>query len=250
MGLSAQQRAEFFEAIVPGLFIHTEAEFIEWTRTGLQKIFPHGMMACGIGILAGDDIDVKHVICCNFPQEYVESLQQPNGLTNSPLLQQWLREQRPILFEPADRAPCCSEEPAWLEKFHRYGLVNVAAHGQCDLDNESASYFSFSCVPGRLSKRHALLLQLLIPHLHNTLVRITPNLFANETHDDITLTGREGEILKWMSCGKSNNEIAQVLNLSVSTVKKHVRRILAKLNVTSRTQAVAKALKQKLIGSE
>lgn len=253
IGLSEQERAQFFDAIEPGLFVCNREQFIQWTQNELQSIFPHGMLACGIGILAGADIDIKHVICCNFPQQYVDSLQQPNGLTNSPILQKWMECQQPILFEPSNAEALGCVEPEWLEKFQRFGLVNVAAHGQCDLDNESASYFSFSCIPGSLSKRHALLLQLLVPHLHNTLVRITPNLFTQNfqtTRNQIGVTERECEILKWLGHGKTNWEISQMLFISESTVKKHVQNILGCLSVKTRTQAVAKAINLKLISTE
>ena len=56
------------------------------------------------------------------------------------------------------------------------------------------------------------------------------------------LTAREVEILHWVERGKSNNEIAQILNISHLTVKNHVQKILRKLNVQNRAQAVAKGI--------
>ena len=65
-----------------------------------------------------------------------------------------------------------------------------------------------------------------------------------ETYD---LTGREMEILALMADGLPNSEIAGRLVVSHSTVKFHVSNILSKLGVTSRTEAVAYALKNGLI---
>jgi NarL family two-component system response regulator LiaR len=61
------------------------------------------------------------------------------------------------------------------------------------------------------------------------------------------LTGREHEILGLMVEGLPNQEIAERLVVSQSTVKFHVSNILSKLEVNTRTEAVALALKSKLI---
>jgi two-component system, NarL family, response regulator LiaR len=61
------------------------------------------------------------------------------------------------------------------------------------------------------------------------------------------LTEREREILALMVKGLSNNEIAEKLIVSASTAKFHVSNVLSKLGVTSRTEAVALAVKYKLV---
>ena len=60
------------------------------------------------------------------------------------------------------------------------------------------------------------------------------------------LTDREREVLVLMIEGLNNRQIADRLVVSLSTVKSHVSNILAKLNATSRTEAVAIALKYKI----
>jgi DNA-binding CsgD family transcriptional regulator len=60
------------------------------------------------------------------------------------------------------------------------------------------------------------------------------------------LTSRETEILTHIRDGLTNREIATSLYLSLSTVKTHIERILAKLNATSRTHAVAIAHEERL----
>ena len=62
------------------------------------------------------------------------------------------------------------------------------------------------------------------------------------------LTPREVEVLKLLSQGQTNPQIARSLLFSVSTVKAHVRSILTKLAVSDRTQAAVKAIGVGLIG--
>ena len=55
------------------------------------------------------------------------------------------------------------------------------------------------------------------------------------------LSEREAEVLQLVAEGLSNQEIADRLVISITTVKTHVGNIFLKLGVTSRTQAIARA---------
>jgi DNA-binding NarL/FixJ family response regulator len=61
------------------------------------------------------------------------------------------------------------------------------------------------------------------------------------------LTERELDVLRLMAKGHSNQEIANIMVLSAATVHSHVSRILAKLEVSSRTQAVVYAMRAGVI---
>jgi DNA-binding NarL/FixJ family response regulator len=56
------------------------------------------------------------------------------------------------------------------------------------------------------------------------------------------LTPREAEVLKLVALGKTNQEVAEGLFISKATAKVHVRRVIAKLGVSDRTQAVVRAM--------
>jgi DNA-binding NarL/FixJ family response regulator len=62
-----------------------------------------------------------------------------------------------------------------------------------------------------------------------------------------TLTGRELDVLALIAAGMSNSEIAAALHLSTGTVKVHVGRILTKLSLRDRVQAVVLAYESELI---
>ncbi len=61
------------------------------------------------------------------------------------------------------------------------------------------------------------------------------------------LTDREREVLDLVVQGHSNQQIAETLVISVATVKAHVSNILSKLQVSSRAEAIAYAIKHKLV---
>ncbi len=59
----------------------------------------------------------------------------------------------------------------------------------------------------------------------------------------LTVTEREAEVLLWIARGKSNRDIAEILDLSPRTVNKHLEQIYAKLGVENRTSAAALAVR-------
>jgi NarL family two-component system response regulator LiaR len=83
----------------------------------------------------------------------------------------------------------------------------------------------------------------LAPEVAQVLVAASQRPPAPEYH----LTEREREVLHLLARGKSNTEIAAELNVGISTIKKHVSSILGKLSTTSRTEAVAIAVRQHLV---
>ena len=75
----------------------------------------------------------------------------------------------------------------------------------------------------------------------------SPILDVENNAKDYDLTARESQILKLMTEGYSNMEIAQILVISINTTKAHVANILQKLEVDDRLQAALKALKYKIV---
>jgi two-component system, NarL family, response regulator LiaR len=61
------------------------------------------------------------------------------------------------------------------------------------------------------------------------------------------LTTREAEVLRHLVSGRANREIARALDIGEETVKSHVSHVLAKLQVESRAQAIAEALRRRWV---
>jgi DNA-binding CsgD family transcriptional regulator len=72
--------------------------------------------------------------------------------------------------------------------------------------------------------------------------RMGDALILEERVAEAPLTAREREVLGWVARGKTNAEIAELLWLAPSTVRKHLENVYAKLGVSTRTAAVARFL--------
>jgi len=77
------------------------------------------------------------------------------------------------------------------------------------------------------------------------LLRLAKDISGNtpaEFSSELGLTTREGEVLAWLSKGKTNRDIADILGLSPRTIDKHLEQIYSKLGVENRTAAAAIAV--------
>jgi DNA-binding CsgD family transcriptional regulator len=97
--------------------------------------------------------------------------------------------------------------------------------------------FLFHAQKRDFRERDRFVLELLRPHLE----RVVDRFGRRATPEaDLPLTRREREILEWVERGKMNAEIAEILWLSPSTVRKHLENAYGKLGVHTRTAAVAR----------
>lgn len=80
--------------------------------------------------------------------------------------------------------------------------------------------------------------------------RVFQHFRQKEVAPDYKLTAREKEILQLLVKGNSYKMIAAELKISVDTVKKHLQNTYHKLHVSCGTEAVAKAIRQKIVNDE
>ena len=136
-------------------------------------------------------------------------------------------------FEPGDRAELPEELAGWTQAQHR----RLAGHEELP---------AFPNVLVKEGARGRLLVQYLPPTSND---RPPALLLSEQPRASITsarvaalgLTPRETEILQQLIAGYTNEQIAEHLSVTVATVNKHLEHIYRKLDVHSRTAAIAKA---------
>ena len=84
---------------------------------------------------------------------------------------------------------------------------------------------------------------------HEELRRVSGSLRTPRMSGDmeVSLSEREGEVLRQMAFGLTNKQIATTLHISYETVKEHVQHILRKIGLTDRTQAAVWAVRKELV---
>lgn len=84
---------------------------------------------------------------------------------------------------------------------------------------------------------------------HEELRRVSGSLRTPRLNGDleVSLSEREGEVLRQMAFGLTNKQIATTLHISYETVKEHVQHILRKIGLTDRTQAAVWAVRKELV---
>jgi transcriptional regulator EpsA len=221
--------------------VESKNEFIALMTESVPQVLPHEIMICGIGSVRPDGSFVQKFLNLGYPLDYYYAMQSSDGKVDSPLMKQWRETCKPVLYQSGrDEA----HYPAnWVALVDRYDLRNIVGHGALDLNGPCSSYFIFSRLPTQVGRYEVEVLNLITPHLHNALTRIAGELSVQPATPDFVhaLSERQVEILNWINVGKSNWEIAQIVDTTRANVKYHVEQIYHKLGVSSRVQAVAYA---------
>ena len=217
-------------------------QFFLWAQGTLQTFLPHETLVCALG--DPGTASVRHEIFSRAMIDPEFEAAVNAGSIVSRLSGIWLgKGGEPMVWRPADAVELVGP---------RYGNQYMLCHGAVQSRGEQSSFFAFLGVPGQPGERERYIADLLMPHLHMALQRMCANdgpsgpALTAEVH----LSERENQVLGWVRDGKTNHEIGQILDISPLTVKNHVQKILRKLNVSNRAQAVARGVAMGLIGGQ
>jgi DNA-binding CsgD family transcriptional regulator len=161
-----------------------------------------------------------------------------------PVLLSHLNTFRTQVWSNSYKTAICKKEKEFIEEAKSFGLSNGITSGTYDARRSIGSFFSFAGGSIEDNRHYAGVLECLSHYLHTVLVKSAPSYAYNYVNG---LSAREMTVLNWMKRGKTNWEISRILGISERTIRFHVESIFNKLDVTSRTQAVAIAMEHGLL---
>lgn len=244
--LDPEERELFVRIVESSVGISKRHHFFSWTQGVVQALLPHEILVCAMDHDAGAEPAI-HLFsgCHDFREEHLKEIYSPRHSLFRRMMAHWQEHGQPYLCAGERKEGAGSRE--LVHQISSSKLRNIAAHGTLGPGGAIKSYFSFSRVNAAFGPRLAHRLQILMPHLHCTFARVLAEESAKDAKSPAAITQREAEILEWVREGKTNQEIALILQLSPLTVKNHARNIFKKLEVCTRSQAVARAINLRLI---
>ena len=241
-GLDNQDMEHLLVMFESSLQITKRFQFFLWAQGALQRFIPHETLLCAHGDIS--QMRFRHETFSSglFDAQQERLLADPATGFLPRVLDDWLREGRmpQIVRLGGDASGAVTP--------HDFG--HVAAHGPPEIQGQFGSFFLFLRLPGQPGARETYLLGLLMPYLHMALYRMLAD--EGQASEGVAaakclLSARELQVLQWVRSGKTNEEIGTILRISPPTVKNHVQKILRKLNVSNRAQAVGKAAALRLL---
>lgn len=248
--LDEDEAAHLTAIIEASLQVTKRHHFFLWAQGVLQRLLPHEIMICGVADGTGLGLRMHRFSSCKYfnDEHFAAVCQAEEGLL-SRMVAAWRVKGRPyVLTTDAALGEC---DPAWLPMLEKHELRNIAAHGVHGADGAIGGFFSLSRIPSSMERRFAYRLEILVPYLQATLSRVLAEEgpIGRVATVGTAVTAREGEVLQWVMEGKTNREIADILGLSPLTVKNHMQKIMKKLAVQNRSQAVVRVISLGVIRS-
>ena len=221
----------------------TVQEVIAWLEKALM---PHVKASSCVLIWGRAQPSVKFIpvfISSHYPQALLaESLEHARLTTEAyiPLLSLWREFESPLVMRLDDVSR--ERRGKWHPHFQRSGFERICASGCHDVNGHYLTYLYLTDPVAISDQEVKPLLAIILPILHGILAlvrRSKRQRQKNLAHS--LLTTREMEVLEWVKKGKTNPEIARILGVTFPTIKNHIQKIMIKLRVNNRAEAVGRA---------
>lgn len=255
-GLDSHDLEHLVFTIETSLKINRRFQFFLWAQGALQGFIPHETLLCAHGDIARMRFRYEAFSRGLLGGEAERQIGDPVHGLLARMVDDWLHgggQPRLYAHEGKDQGGPGDGKDARrgqiLAELKRGEFGCAVAHGPKEIQGEFGSLFVFLRTGPPRAARDAYLIELLMPYLHMALHRMLANeqnAGSAEVSIETLLSKRQIQVLQWVKDGKTNQEIGQILDISPLTVKNHVQKILCKLKVSNRAQAVGKSAASRL----
>ena len=210
----------------------------------LQHLIPFDSAIIAFGDVRGEQVDSVLNLYSHGRNLWVEEYRRYQLERVDPIVLRALHDAKPFRWSEAIVShPCRAKE--YLDLKSSFDISDgLAAACRSRRDQARTTLISLQVPEKAIPRRHLTILEHVLPHMHELYLRTS---FERDTPAVPRLTSREHEILKWVKEGKSSWAIGMLFSISERTVKFHLSNLFTKLDVSNRTQAVARAVRLGLL---
>jgi DNA-binding CsgD family transcriptional regulator len=185
----------------------------------------------------------QHGLANSYPEDWMKHYSDRGYIQIDPVVQRCMCSQKPFFWSELTSDTDLPEAPRRLmDEAEEAGLRGGVAIPLRGLPGEIVGV-GFARDASYKDKEYEFLS---VAHLLSVVFHETYRHML-QVSNNINLTVREGDILCWAAEGKSDDEIAIILNISANTVRFHWKNIFNKLDAHGRIYAVTKAMRLQLI---
>jgi transcriptional regulator EpsA len=246
-------------AIESAAEVRRRSQLFVWSQNQLHALLPHQLAVCGAYFRARKDLVLDALYTVPVAPHLLAALSDSQSVLMRRVVALWVEGQGrcKVLNLHAAAKP---SDHACFGPLLQAGYSQLLVHGVARPQRlaELESIFVLTAQGTQWTEQHTVFLDLMLPHLHSTYLRVVANEQGLSTvrpapaipkarTQASPITERERQILLWVREGMSNHEIGTQLSISALTVKNHVQKILRKLGAANRAQAVAMAISQNLM---
>lgn len=195
---------------------------------------------------AGKFKEFNNVINVSYSNDWLYTYCKRGYAGRDCVLQSVLSTFQTQVWEQTYKNAISPKQLEFTEEARSYGLTHGITTSMLEPGRSFASFFSFAGGDSDDTLRYKGLLEYLLPYLHRIMLANVHTSAANRVRG---LSHRELTVLEWMKHGKTNWEVSRIIGITERTVRFHVESIFTKLEVGSRTQAVACAIEQGLLSN-
>jgi transcriptional regulator EpsA len=260
ISLDPHAGARFIRILSESRLIARQAELLAWLKGEVQQFLPHHILIAAWGDFTRWNVNCEVVSDLPGVRAVPIGRCPVDGLIKE-CYARWLRGGREPLVLDADdaaalRNPCTCALHGALQ-----GMRSLLVHGVRDKRSGCDSlYIALDARQPAEARRRSdfvALSHLLMCQIDIVWRRVAASQLQDLRPDEVAvhaleLSAREREILGRLSGGSTNSDIAEALEISLFTVKNHMKRIFRKIGASNRTQAVARyneALMQSMKGA-